>query len=46
MSTTLAITASATGIIIYQTLNFHHYIVDSRIWKLRKKPVRNNLGIS
>lgn len=24
-------------VIAYQTLNFHHYIVDSRIWKARKK---------
>ena len=30
-------------IIAYQTLNFHHYIVDSMIWKLRKKTVRSRI---
>ena len=34
------------GIIVYQTINFHHYIVDSRIWKLRKPKLRANLGLS
>ncbi|MFK8017499.1 MAG: hypothetical protein AB8G17_18895 [Gammaproteobacteria bacterium] len=38
--------AIAVALIVYQTLNFHHYIVDSVIWKLRKKPIRNNLGIT
>lgn len=32
-------------IIIYQTINFHHYIVDSLIWKVRKKPMQKTLGI-
>lgn len=32
-------------IVIYQTINFHHYIVDSRIWKVRKKPLQTTLGI-
>jgi hypothetical protein len=26
-------------IIIYQAINFHHYIVDSVIWKGRKAPI-------
>lgn len=25
------------AVILYQAINFHHYIVDSRIWKVRKK---------
>lgn len=33
-------------IIIYQTINFHHYIVDSLIWKARKKPMRETLGLA
>ncbi|MDT8321570.1 MAG: hypothetical protein RQ826_13685 [Xanthomonadales bacterium] len=33
-------------IIAYQTINFHHYIVDSLIWKLRKPVLRKNLGLS
>jgi hypothetical protein len=26
-------------------VNFHHYIVDSMIWKMRKAPLRKTLGI-
>ena len=41
--------APATGlplaIIAYQTINFHHYIVDSFIWKVRKPSLRRELGI-
>lgn len=33
-------------IVIYQTINFHHYIVDSLIWKARKKPMQKTLGLS
>ena len=33
-------------IIIFQTLNFHHYIVDGIIWKARKKPMRETLGLA
>ena len=32
-------------IVIYQTLNFHHYIVDSKIWKLRKRPIQETLKL-
>ncbi|MEX0345722.1 MAG: hypothetical protein AB3N20_12425 [Rhizobiaceae bacterium] len=35
---------SAT-IVLYQIVNFHHYIVDSRIWKVRKAPIRKTLGL-
>lgn len=45
ISSTFALTATMTGLIIYQTLNFHHYIVDSIIWKLRKKSIQKNLGL-
>jgi len=38
-------TAGLLFIIVYQSVNFHHYIVDSQIWKLRKKPVRQVVGI-
>jgi len=41
----LAVSTAMIGIIIYQTLNFHHYIVDSLIWKLRKPKIRRNLGL-
>ena len=45
ISSAFTLTATMTGLIIYQTLNFHHYIVDSLIWKLRKPQIRQNLGI-
>ncbi len=32
-------------LIFYQTLNFHHYIVDAIIWKVRKKPIQKTLEI-
>jgi hypothetical protein len=35
---------SAT-IVLYQIVNFHHYVVDSRIWKVRKEPIRKILGL-
>src|SRR4029079_1850003 len=33
---------SAT-IVLYQIVNFHHYLVDAMIWKLRKAPIRRAL---
>ena len=33
------------AILVYQTVNFHHYIVDSFIWKVRKKPMRRTLQL-
>lgn len=32
-------------IVVYQTINFHHYVVDSVIWKVRKKPMQETLGL-
>jgi hypothetical protein len=32
-------------LIVSQTINFHHYVVDAVIWKLRKQPVREQLGL-
>ena len=32
-------------LITYQTINFHHYIVDGLIWKMRKKPLQKTLGL-
>jgi hypothetical protein len=46
LGSSLALTTTAVALIIYQTINFHHYIVDSLIWKLRKKPISKTLGIS
>jgi len=33
------------AVIFYQAVNFHHYIVDSRIWKVRKKTMRKTLEL-
>lgn len=33
-------------IVIYQAINFHHYIVDSVIWKVRKAPLQKTLGLN
>lgn len=41
----VASTALASTIILYQIVNFHHYIVDSVIWKVRKKPMQTTLGL-
>lgn len=35
---------SAT-VVIYQIVNFHHYIVDSRIWKLRTETIKTTLAL-
>lgn len=47
---TLAVTPLAAiplaAVIVYQAINFHHYIVDSKIWKVRKKKIQENLQIA
>ena len=39
------IAAVVAPILVYQTINFHHYIVDSLIWKVRKKPLQETMGL-
>ncbi len=34
------------ALIVYQTINFHHYIVDGLIWKMRRKPIQETLGVA
>jgi len=34
------------AILFCQAVNFHHYIVDSQIWKVRKKPMQATMGVS
>ncbi len=43
---TFAAIALPLMLIIFQTINFHHYIVDALIWKVRKPPLRATLGIN
>jgi hypothetical protein len=45
ISTTIAIPAAVTILTVYQIINFHHYIVDSKIWKVRKPVLKQNLGL-
>jgi len=37
---------ATTGLVVYQMVNYHHYIVDSLIWKVRKPKIRRNMGIA
>jgi hypothetical protein len=30
-------------VIVFQALNFHHYVADSKIWKLRQSAIKNTL---
>lgn len=46
ISSSLGVSVAVATVITYQTINFHHYIVDSRIWKLRKQKMRVNLGLA
>ena len=46
VSTSFALTGVPLLIIIYQAINFHHYIVDGLIWKVSKKPIQKNLGLT
>ena len=32
-------------VVLYQIVNFHHYVVDATIWKVRKAPMRKTLGL-
>lgn len=41
----LAATSLPIAIVVYQVINFHHYIVDSVIWKVRKPQTRTDLGL-
>jgi hypothetical protein len=48
LGTTIALLPATTlplALVVYQTINFHHYIVDSVIWKVRKPQLRQNMGL-
>ena len=44
--TALTATSLPLFAIVFQAINFHHYVVDAVIWKVRRKPVRENFGIA
>jgi hypothetical protein len=41
----LFFTGLSATLVVYQIVNFHHYVVDSRIWKVRNEPIRRTLGL-
>ena len=48
LGTTFALLPATTlplALITYQTINFHHYIVDSVIWKVRKPQLRQTMEL-
>lgn len=34
------------ALIVYQSINFHHYVVDGMIWKIRRKTIAKTLGVN
>jgi hypothetical protein len=36
----------AASVVAYQTINFHHYVVDGLIWKVRKPRLRETLALA
>jgi len=32
--------------IVFQAINFHHYVIDAVIWKVRRQPIRQNFGVA
>ena len=42
----LAVGGLAIAVVVYQTINFHHYIVDGLIWKVRSPKLRSTLGLA
>ena len=33
------------ALLVYQTINFHHFIVDTVVWRMRRKEVASRLGL-
>lgn len=42
----VGVSALTMTFIVYQAINFHHYIVDGIIWKVRRPALRRTLGIA
>ena len=34
------------SVVVYQTINFHHYVVDGLIWKVRKPRLQQTLALA
>ena len=41
----MAATAIPVTLVLFMMINFHHYLVDGIIWKVRKPALQKNLGI-
>ena len=41
-----ALAGAPLFVLVFQAVNFHHYIVDSKIWKVRKKPMQQTLDLN
>jgi len=41
-----AVSGLPVALVLSQILNFHHYVVDARVWRLRQAPVRAGLGLA
>ena len=41
----LAVGGLAIALVVYQAINFHHYVVDGLIWKVRSPRLRSALGL-
>jgi len=42
----MGLSVLTVSLAVYQAVNFHHYIVDGVIWKVRKRPVQVHLGLA
>lgn len=42
----LGVSAVTLILIVYQAINFHHYIVDGIIWKVRRPALKRHLGLA
>ena len=38
--------AESDSVVVYQTINFHHYVVDGLIWKVRKPKLQKTLALA
>ena len=45
ISAAFAEIAVPMALVIYSAINFHHYIVDSYIWKMRKPAIQKTMDI-
>jgi len=42
----LSLSVTPVAVVVYQTINFHHYLVDGVIWKVRRPQVGAKFGLA